>query len=260
LGREFALGICESFLSAEVTDLLLHIWLAHWRSKFERLWMERLMTYQHRLDGVLCNLPVGKVVCVGRNYAAHAKELNNPVPTEPLLFMKPATAIVPMAGGFSIPVDRGVCHFETEMSLLIGKRLSGASEADSLAAVVGVGLGFDLTLRSLQDELKAKGQPWDKAKGFDGSCPLSDFVSPGDLDWTQAQLQMQRNGELQQQGNSADMITPVAQLLRYISQFFTLMPGDVVLTGTPAGVGPLTSGDELEAQLDDCVSVKTHVL
>jgi len=222
--------------------------------------MEWLMTYQHRLDGVLCNLPVGKVVCVGRNYAAHAKELNNPVPTEPLLFMKPATAIVPMAGGFSIPANRGVCHFETEMSLLIGERLTDASETDSVAAIVGVGLGFDLTLRSLQDELKAKGQPWDKAKGFDGSCPLSDFVSPGDLDWAQARLQMRRNGELQQQGCSADMITPVSQLLSYISQFFTLMPGDVVLTGTPAGVGPLVVGDKLEAQLEGCVAVRTIVL
>ena len=157
------------------------------------------MVYQHRLDGEVSNLPVGKVVCVGRNYAAHAKELNNPVPTEPMLFIKPATAVVPMAGGFSIPSNRGVCHFETEMSLLLGQRLTEASAQVSLAAVVGVGLGFDLTLRSLQDELKEKGHPWEKAKGFDGSCPLSDFVSPDGLDWTQAQLQMQRNGELQQQ-------------------------------------------------------------
>ncbi len=177
----------------------------------------------------------------------------------PLLFLKPATAIVPMAGGFSIPAHRGVCHFETEMSLLIGERLTDASQAESLVAVVGVGLGFDLTLRSLQDELIAKGQPWEKAKGFDGSCPLSDFVSPSGLDWTQARLQMHRNGELQQQGSSADMITPVAALLSYISETFTLMPGDVVLTGTPAGVGPLTSGDQLKAELDGCVSVTTYV-
>lgn len=241
-------------------SLLLTRWLAHWRFKFTWLWAAKVMEYQHRLDGEACVLPVGKVVCIGRNYAAHAKELNNPVPEEPLLFLKPASAIVPMAGGFSIPANRGVCHFETEMSLLIGERLTEASEADSLAAVVGVGLGFDLTLRSLQDDLKAKGQPWEKAKAFDGSCPLSDFVSPQGMEWAQARLEMRRNGELQQQGCSEDMITPVAQLLSYISQTFTLIPGDVVLTGTPAGVGPLEPGDKLEAKLLDRIAVTTQVL
>jgi 2-keto-4-pentenoate hydratase/2-oxohepta-3-ene-1,7-dioic acid hydratase in catechol pathway len=206
----------------------------------------------------------GKVVCVGRNYAAHARELNNPVPTEPILFMKPATAMVSMAEPFVIPADRGVVHFETEMALLIGKTLTAANEEECLKAITGVGLGFDITLRELQDGLKAKGQPWEVAKAFDGSCPLSGFVpvvSP--LDWANVQLQMTCNDEVRQNGNSSDMITPVTQLLAYTSQIFTLQPGDVVMTGTPAGVGPLQAGDKLQAQLsvagEVMISVETEV-
>ncbi len=206
----------------------------------------------------------GKVVCVGRNYAAHARELNNPVPTEPILFMKPATAMVLMTKPFTIPADRGTVHFETEMSLLIGETLTAASEEECLAAIAGIGLGFDITLRELQDGLKAKGQPWEVAKAFDGSCPLSGFVPVTEsLAWDNVQLQMSCNGESRQDGNSADMITPVAQLLAYTSQIFTLQPGDVVMTGTPAGVGPLQAGDQLQARLSiagqELVAIDTTV-
>jgi 2-keto-4-pentenoate hydratase/2-oxohepta-3-ene-1,7-dioic acid hydratase in catechol pathway len=223
--------------------------------------------YRHQWNdkGSKVELLPGKVVCVGRNYAAHARELNNPVPTEPILFMKPATAMVSMAKPFAIPADRGSVHFETEMALLIGKTLTAANEEECLEAIAGVGLGFDITLRELQDGLKAKGQPWEVAKAFDGSCPLSSFVpvvSP--LDWANVQLQMTCNDEVRQDGNSADMITPVAQLLAYTSQIFTLQPGDVVMTGTPAGVGPLQSGDKLQAQLsvagEVLIKVETQVV
>lgn len=223
------------------------------------------MEYQHRLqtvDGALTVLPLppGKVVCVGRNYAAHARELNNAVPAEPLLFIKPATALVALEVPFAIPERQGACHVETEMALLIGARLTRADEAQALAAIAGVGIGFDLTLREVQDSLKQQGYPWEKAKAFDGSCPLSAFVSPEGWVWDQVSLQLRRNGVLQQDGNSADMITPVARLLAYISQTFTLMPGDVVLTGTPAGVGPLESGDRLEVNLGGRLSLSTSVL
>lgn len=217
------------------------------------------MTYQHKLNGEISSLPVGKVVCIGRNYADHARELNNPIPTEPLLFMKPNTALVAMAPSFSIPADRGSCHIETEMALLIGERLTQAQPSEALSAIAGVGIGFDLTLRDLQTQLKDKGQPWEKAKGFDGSCPLSGFVSPGDINWADVQLRLSRNGELQQNGNSANMLNPVAQLLAAITEHFTLLPGDVVLTGTPAGVGPLSAGDTLSAQLGEMLSVESRV-
>lgn len=202
----------------------------------------------------------GKVVCVGRNYADHARELNNPVPTEPLLFMKPWSAIVAMEASLLLPQGLGSVHIETEMALLIGRHLSCADEAEALAAIAAVGIGFDLTLRDLQNQLKAQAHPWEKAKAFDGSCPLSDFVSPPEgIDWSNITIDLQRNGERQQHGSSAQMITPVASLLSYISRFFTLLPGDVVLTGTPAGVGAIDSGDQLKASLGGLLSVNTVV-
>lgn len=223
------------------------------------------MQYQHSQQGVangaISALPVGKVVCVGRNYAEHAKELNNPIPTEPILFLKPSTAIVPMASHWTIPTDRGTCHIETEMALLIGQRLTRASESDCVAAIAGVGIGYDLTLRERQSTLKEKGHPWEVAKAFDGSCPLSNFIAVDGLDWSAIKLQLLRNGELQQDGCSGDMITPVAQLLAFISQHFTLLPGDVVLTGTPAGVGPIAAGDQLHASLNGgALSVESVVM
>lgn len=219
------------------------------------------MSYQHLLHAQsTCALPVGKVVCVGRNYAEHARELNNPVPSEPILFIKPATAIVEMQQPVGIPTDQGSCHVETELALLIGKEIRKERSAEALEAVIGVGLGFDLTLRDLQSRLKDKGHPWEKAKAFDGSCALSAFVSPEGIAWDDIDLTLTRNGELQQQGNSRDMLTNVGDLLSYISRFFTLQPGDVVLTGTPAGVGPLSPGDELTATLNDQLAVTTEVV
>lgn len=203
--------------------------------------------YAHRfLDGSPCALPVGKVVCVGRNYAAHARELGNAVPEAPILFLKPATAIVPLAPAFAIPQDRGECHHETEITILIGKPLLAADEASCRAAIAGVGLGLDLTLRDVQNVLKKNGHPWDVAKAFDGAAPLSPFVAPavvGDLDDLRFSLTV--NGALRQQGHTADMITPVLPLLAFISRIFTLLPGDVVMTGTPEGVAALQSGDAL---------------
>lgn len=216
--------------------------------------------YQHQfLDG--CHFPhvLGKIVCVGRNYADHARELNNPIPRQPLLFIKPATAAVAMAQPIVIPAGQGECHHELEMAVLIGRKLSAAHDIDTLAAIAGIGLGIDLTLRDVQSTLKEKGQPWERAKAFDGSCPLSQFVELGDRDIQQLDLKLWRNGELQQQGNTGDMLFPVSRLLSEISQCFTLLPGDVVMTGTPAGVGPLQSGDHLKLELADLLELKTTV-
>lgn len=220
------------------------------------------MSYQHHFtDGELAGSQTGKVVCVGRNYADHAKELNNPIPTEPMLFIKPASSIVPMEQPFAIPDGLGSVHFETEMSVLIGQQLCKASEADALNAIAGVGLALDLTLRDLQSQLKDKGHPWEKSKAFDGSCPLSAFLRPEQIKDLQAvQVQLQVNGEERQNGNSALMLNPVLSLISYISRFFTLEPGDVVLTGTPAGVGPVNHGDKLHVSLDNQLTVNTSVL
>lgn len=209
------------------------------------------MPRQHHLpDGRV--LPAGKIVCVGRNYAEHAKELNNPVPAEPILFIKPATAVASMHEPIVVPRGQGACHFETELAILLGAPLKNADEAQAQAAIAGIGLGLDLTLREVQDGLKAKGLPWEKAKAFDGACPLSNFVAPtlvGDLG--QVRIRLLVNGESRQDGNTSDMLTPVLPLLAYMSTFFTLEAGDVVLTGTPKGVGPLQAGDKLQAILGD---------
>lgn len=220
------------------------------------------MAYQHRYsDGTSIPLPMGKVVCVGRNYAEHARELNNPIPSEPLLFIKPSTSVVPLADGFRLPVGRGAVHYETEIALLIGSPLSGiVSPADAAAAIAGVGLALDLTLRELQDQLKAKGHPWERAKAFDAACPLSPFVR---LDQAPAlnaiALELKINGEVRQQGTSADMITPIVALLQHIAGVFSLLPGDVVITGTPAGVGVLNPGDELELTIPGVLQQLTRV-
>jgi len=219
-----------------------------------------MVKYQHIVDGSGTNLPLGKVVCVGRNYAAHARELNNPVPTSPVLFIKPNTSLVPLKGNIFVPTHLGECHFETEMSILIGQPLTQCTEQEAQMAILGVGIGLDLTLRDLQQQLKEESLPWEKSKSFDGACPASVFISPDKLgDLQSQQIKLSINQQLRQNGNSADMLTPVLPLLAYISQFFTLLPGDIVLTGTPAGVGPLAVGDELDVWLSDAIYCKTQV-
>ena len=210
------------------------------------------MSYLHRfIDASSCDLPLGKVVCVGRNYAAHAKELNNPIPNAPMLFIKPATAVVGLDDSIVIPQGRGACHHELEVSVLIGRVLTNSTPEAVKKAVVGYGLGLDLTLRDVQSTLKEKGHPWEAAKAFDGSCPLSAFVPTEQIaDSLNLNLQLERNGVLQQKGNTSEMITGIFDLVAFMSTQFTLLPGDVVMTGTPAGVGTLKGGDKLVLALD----------
>ncbi len=217
--------------------------------------------YQHQfVDGSPCALLVGKAVCVGLNYAAHAAEMHSQQSSEPLLFIKPRMALVSMDRDINIPVDLGDCHYETEMAILIGRCLSECSEAEAQEGIVGVGLALDLTLRSLQTELKNKGQPWEKAKAWDGACPLSSFVKPDKIDDLQAQtIRLYQNGTLRQDGNTKKMLRPVLPLISHMSRFFTLEPGDVVLTGTPDGVGPIEPGDNLRAELGDVLTVDISV-
>ena len=211
-------------------------------------------------DGSLAGLPVGKVVCVGRNYAAHAAELGNAVPEQPLLFIKPPSSVVDLGPTVRVPVNRGSVHHETEIALLIDRELRNATPAQARAAIAGVGVALDLTLRDEQDRLKAKGQPWEIAKGFDGACALSEFVPPDpDVDLTTLQIRLVVNGRRRQFASSAQMVTPIIELLCFASRHFTLWPGDVLLTGTPAGVGPLVPGDRLLAEIVGVVSVRSIV-
>ncbi len=219
------------------------------------------VVYQHRwMDGTPVALPVGKAVCVGRNYAAHARELGNDVPAEPLLFMKPASAFCHLDQPLQLPRDQGEVHHEVEVVVLIDGPLKDAGTEDARRAIAGYGIGLDLTLREVQNRLKEKGHPWERAKAFDGAAPMSGFIDAKDVpDDRPLELSLAVNGTVRQQGHTGLMLFPVFELVAHISQHFTLAPGDVVFTGTPAGVGPLAAGDKLLAKLGDILAVRSSV-
>ena len=195
---------------------------------------------------------IGKVVCVGRNYAAHAEELGNEVPKAPILFMKPASSVVSIRQGVVRPNPAlyGETHYEAELCVQLAADLSAATIEEAKQAIGGVTLGLDLTLRELQAELKEKGHPWERAKCFDGACVLGDWLDPQVFgDFTDIHYQLTINDALKQDGDSALMLFPVYELLVNISHAFSLQAGDVIMTGTPSGVGALQAGDQLSLKL-----------
>ncbi|WP_407334365.1 fumarylacetoacetate hydrolase family protein [Enterovibrio sp. 27052020O] len=200
-------------------------------------------------DGKDIALPAGKVVCIGRNYVEHAQELNNPIPDEPVLFIKPSTALVGSSSSLVLKETLSPIHYEAELSVLIGQPLTHATEAEVREAIVGLGVALDLTRREAQSALKEKGLPWELAKAFDGSCVQSPFVANEKLDLASIKYGLDINGEARQRGDTQLMITPVIALICHLTQYFTLLPGDIVLTGTPKGVGQLHAGDELVLSL-----------
>lgn len=194
---------------------------------------------------------IGKIVCLARNYAEHARELGNETPAAPVLFMKPASAVIGDGDTVRIPDYSQECHYEVELAVLIGRQACRVSEDRALEHVAGYGVAIDMTLRDVQNQLKAKGLPWEIAKGFDTSCPLSDFVPAGQVtDPQNLKLTLSVNGEVRQDGCTSDMIHPVTRIVSHISGIFTLEPGDVILTGTPAGVGQVRGGDVMEAGIE----------
>jgi len=203
---------------------------------------------------------VGKILCIGRNYVDHIKELGNEAPSAPIIFMKPSTAIISSGESVVIPAYSSDCHYEAELAVLIGAEGKDIAEADALAHVAGYGVAIDMTLRDVQDNLKKKGLPWEIAKGFDTSCPLSDFV-PADkvADPQNLTICLALNGEQRQNGSTGLMINSVARIISYLSGIFTLEEGDMILTGTPAGVGRVVAGDRMEASITGvgtvCVTV-----
>ena len=221
-----------------------------------------MFEYQHiDSEGNSIELPVGKVVCVGRNYLQHIKELENEVPSEPLLFNKPSTALSTLQKPVVLPKDLGPCHNELEVAILIKDRLCKASIKDVEAAIWGVGLGLDLTLRDMQSALKKQGHPWERAKAFDNSCPMSQFINISRVEkLTNIDFSLSVNNKLRQQGNSQDMLFPILELLINISNTFTLLPGDIVMTGTPKGVAALSVDDQLTIELNGHFLVNTYVV
>jgi len=187
-----------------------------------------------------------KIFCIGRNYSEHAKELGNAVPENPVVFSKPDTALLKNGEDFYLPAFSNDVHHAIELVIRINKVGKNIQEKFARNYFSEIGIGVDFTARDLQTQLKAKGLPWELAKGFDGSAPLGEFVAIDKLDLGDINFALKKNGAFVQQGNSKDMIFSFEKIISFISHYFTLKVGDLIYTGTPAGVGPVAIGDSLE--------------
>jgi 2-keto-4-pentenoate hydratase/2-oxohepta-3-ene-1,7-dioic acid hydratase in catechol pathway len=192
-----------------------------------------------------------KIICIGRNYAAHAKEMKSELPTEPIFFMKPDTALVKEGSDIYLPEFSNEIHFECEVVIKINKAGKFIQKEFARNYYSEITLGLDLTARDLQTKCKEKGLPWELAKAFDNSAPISSkWISISDINLSDINFQFFQNGELKQNGFTKDMIFSIDELISYVSKFITLKTGDLIYTGTPAGVGPIQIGDKLEGNLN----------
>jgi uncharacterized protein (TIGR00369 family) len=205
-------------------------------------------------------LRVGKILAVGRNYADHNAEMGNATSVPPVLFLKPPSALVQDGGVVTLPTGLGQVHHEVELVVVIGRSGRAIPEAAAFDHVFGYAVGLDLTLRDLQSEAKKKGEPWDLAKGFDGSAPVSHVVPKERAGNVGAlALTLDVNGVRRQDGSTAQMLHGVSQLVAYASRWITLNRGDLLFTGTPSGVGPVVAGDRLEGRLADLATLLVTV-
>jgi 2-keto-4-pentenoate hydratase/2-oxohepta-3-ene-1,7-dioic acid hydratase in catechol pathway len=192
-----------------------------------------------------------KIICVGRNYADHIEELQNQKPKDPVLFLKPDTALLQKNQPFFIPHFSSDIHYEVEVLVRINRIGKHIQEKFAPKYYEEIGLGIDFTARTLQKELKEKGLPWEKAKAFDGSCLVGDWVSKKEFgDLNKLPFSLEKNGKVVQQGATQNMLWKIDELISYVSQFFTLKIGDILFTGTPAGVGAVKENDLLVGFLD----------
>jgi 2-keto-4-pentenoate hydratase/2-oxohepta-3-ene-1,7-dioic acid hydratase in catechol pathway len=200
------------------------------------------------------SLSPSKIVCVGRNYAAHAKELGNDVPSEPLIFLKPPSSVIRDGESIRLPTVSKRVEYEGEIGIVVGSRLRKASASEARAAVAGIVAANDVTARDLQ---KSDSQ-WTRAKGFDTFCAVGEMAgAPADL--SSLTVTTRVNGEVRQQGRGSEMVFDIPSILVYISQVMTLEPGDLVLTGTPEGVGTLAPGDVVEVEIAGVSRVRNPV-
>ena len=191
-----------------------------------------------------------KIICIGRNYSEHAKELNNPLPEEPVIFMKPPSALLVNDKPLYYPEFTRSLHYEGEIVLKICRNGKYVQPAFARKYYDRIAFGIDFTARDLQTKLKAKGLPWEKAKGFDGSAAISDFVSTYRFDLGNIHFQLHKNGQIVQNGQTIDMLFSFDTLIVHISRYFKLQVGDMIFTGTPAGVGEVQIGDTLEGFIE----------
>ena len=202
-----------------------------------------------------------KIICIGRNYLAHVKELDSDLPSEPLFFMKPETALLPAGEAFPYPDFSHKVHYETELVLRVCKTGKNIVESQASEYYDAITVGIDFTARDLQSECKAKGHPWEIAKAFDYSAPMGSFKKINALKHPEdIAFGMKLNGEWAQQGHSRDMIFSFDKIVSYVSKFVTLNEGDCIFTGTPQGVGEVHVGDTLELFLEDEPMLKFGVV
>ena len=193
-----------------------------------------------------------KIICIGRNYRDHINELNNKITKEPLFFLKPDTSIQPKGHPFFIPDFSNNIHYEVELVIKISKNGKNIDEQFSHKYYEEIGLGIDFTARDIQQECKELGHPWEKAKGFDGSAQISHkFINKNELDLNNINFKLEKNQQIVQNGNSKDMIYSFDYIISYVSKFYTLRAGDLIYTGTPAGVGKVEIGDKLVGYLNE---------
>jgi 2-keto-4-pentenoate hydratase/2-oxohepta-3-ene-1,7-dioic acid hydratase in catechol pathway len=197
----------------------------------------------------------GKIVCVGRNYAEHARELGNEIPERPLLFLKPPSSVISTGAAIRLPAASQRVEFEGEIAVRIGRRATDVTAAEAMRHVDGYAALNDVTARDLQ---RGDGQ-WTRAKGFDTFCPLGEFADAEGIDPSGLEVICRVNGELRQHGRASDMAFAIPDLVSYISSIMTLEPGDVIATGTPAGVGPLSPGDVVEVEVPGVGTVRNPV-
>lgn len=192
-----------------------------------------------------------KIICIGRNYTDHAKEMNSPIPEKPVFFFKPDTCLVRNNQPFFYPNFSNEIHYELEIVVKICRLGRNISEKFSHRYYKEIGLGIDFTARDLQQQCKEKGLPWEISKAFDGSSPISNFISKDSFkDLADINFWLEKNGETVQKGNTSQMIFSIDSLISYVSKFTTLKIGDLLYTGTPAGVGPVSIGDRLKGYLN----------
>jgi 2-keto-4-pentenoate hydratase/2-oxohepta-3-ene-1,7-dioic acid hydratase in catechol pathway len=192
-----------------------------------------------------------KIICIGRNYADHAKEMSSELPTEPIIFMKPDTALVKEGTDIYLPDFSSEIHFECELVVKINKAGKFIQKEFAKNYYSEITLGLDLTARDLQSKCKEKGLPWEIAKSFDNSAPISSkWIQVNDINLIDLNFKFFQNGELKQNGHTKDMIFSIDEIISYVSKFITLKTGDLIYTGTPAGVGALKIGDKLEASIN----------
>jgi len=205
-------------------------------------------------------LPVGKILCVGRNYSEHVAEMGYEEGAPPVMFFKPPTALLHEGDKLQLPEGGGAVHHEVELVVAIGKPGRAIAEADALDHVLGYGVGLDMTLREVQAAAKKTGEPWCVAKGFDGAAPVSDIVSVAEVgDVGRLDIRLDVNGETRQSGSTAQMTRSIASVIAHASRWITLERGDLIYTGTPSGVGPVVPGDRLEAVIERIGTLRIEV-